>query len=59
MEMSPYPEASLPAADRLHLLARDASHLQHMPTHIVVVIIAGQLTQTIGLCLLMMSTFLV
>ncbi|CAI7604025.1 unnamed protein product [Penicillium viridicatum] len=34
MEMSPYPETALPAADRLRLLARDASHLQHMPTHI-------------------------
>ncbi|KOS36756.1 hypothetical protein ACN38_g12473 [Penicillium nordicum] len=34
MEMSPYPEIALPAADRLRLLARDASHLQHMPTHI-------------------------
>jgi tetratricopeptide (TPR) repeat protein len=34
MEMSPYPEIALPAADRLRLLAQDASHLQHMPTHI-------------------------
>ncbi|CAG8929549.1 unnamed protein product [Penicillium salamii] len=34
MEMSPYPETALPAADRLRLLAGDASHLQHMPTHI-------------------------
>ncbi|CAG8189021.1 unnamed protein product [Penicillium olsonii] len=34
MEMSPYPEIALPAANRLRLLARDASHLQHMPTHI-------------------------
>ncbi|CAG8281931.1 unnamed protein product [Penicillium salamii] len=34
MEMSPYPEIALPAADRLRFLAGDASHLQHMPSHI-------------------------
>ncbi|EKV11597.1 Tetratricopeptide-like helical [Penicillium digitatum] len=34
MEMSPYPEIALPAADRLRFLMPDASHLLHMPTHI-------------------------
>lgn len=34
MEMSPYPEVALPAADRLRSLMPDASHMQHMPTHI-------------------------
>lgn len=34
MEMSPYPEKALPAADRLRHLVPDASHLLHMPTHI-------------------------
>jgi tetratricopeptide (TPR) repeat protein len=34
MEMSPYPETALPAADRLRLLMPDASHMLHMPTHI-------------------------
>ncbi|PWY79174.1 TPR-like protein [Aspergillus heteromorphus CBS 117.55] len=34
MEMSPYPEIALPAADRLRRLAPDASHMLHMPTHI-------------------------
>ena len=34
MEMSPFPERALPAADRLRDLAPDAGHLQHMPTHI-------------------------
>ncbi|MGU3501537.1 tetratricopeptide repeat protein [Mycobacterium sp. C31M] len=34
MEMSPHPEAALPAADRLRGLVPDAGHLQHMPSHI-------------------------
>src|SRR4029077_5396914 len=34
MEMSPFPERALPAADQLRDLAPDAGHLQHMPTHI-------------------------
>jgi len=34
MEMSPFPELALPAADRLRGLVPDASHMLHMPTHI-------------------------
>ncbi len=34
MEMSPTPEAALPAGDALRDLVPDAGHLQHMPTHI-------------------------
>ncbi|RAL13290.1 TPR-like protein [Aspergillus homomorphus CBS 101889] len=34
MEMSPYPELALPAADRLRHLVPDGSHMLHMPTHI-------------------------
>ena len=34
MEMSPHPERSLAAGDRLRGLVPDAGHLQHMPTHI-------------------------
>ncbi|KAA2316975.1 hypothetical protein DL237_00710 [Pseudooceanicola sediminis] len=34
MEMSPTPEAALPAADALRHLVPDAGHLVHMPTHI-------------------------
>lgn len=34
MEMSPTPEAALPAADALRTLVPDAGHLIHMPTHI-------------------------
>ncbi|KAJ9664758.1 hypothetical protein H2198_000104 [Neophaeococcomyces mojaviensis] len=34
MEMSPFPELALPAADRLRRLVPDGSHLQHMATHI-------------------------
>lgn len=34
MEMSPTPEAALPAADALRNLVPDAGHLRHMPTHI-------------------------
>lgn len=34
MEMSPYPEIALPAADRLRRLSVDGSHLAHMSTHI-------------------------
>ncbi|RJE22119.1 hypothetical protein PHISCL_05558 [Aspergillus sclerotialis] len=34
MEMSPFSELALPAADRLRRLVPDASHMLHMPTHI-------------------------
>jgi tetratricopeptide (TPR) repeat protein len=34
MEMSPYPEKALRAADWLRGLVPDAGHLEHMPTHI-------------------------
>jgi tetratricopeptide (TPR) repeat protein len=34
MEMSPYPELALPAADALRDLVPDAGHLLHMPTHL-------------------------
>lgn len=34
MEMSPYPERALAAADQLRGLVPDAGHLEHMPTHI-------------------------
>jgi len=34
MEMSPYPEKALKAADVLRTLVPDAGHLVHMPTHI-------------------------
>jgi tetratricopeptide (TPR) repeat protein len=34
MEMSPWPERALRAADWLRGLVPDAGHLQHMPTHI-------------------------
>ncbi|MBJ3774847.1 hypothetical protein [Acuticoccus mangrovi] len=34
MEMSPFPEKALTAADRLRDIAPDAGHLVHMPTHI-------------------------
>ncbi|PWY74944.1 hypothetical protein BO83DRAFT_398320 [Aspergillus eucalypticola CBS 122712] len=36
MEMAPYPEVSLPAADRLLRLVPDGSHMLHMPSHIYV-----------------------
>jgi tetratricopeptide (TPR) repeat protein len=36
MEMSPTPEAALPAGDRLRDLVPDAGHLQHMPSHLEV-----------------------
>jgi tetratricopeptide (TPR) repeat protein len=38
MEMSHTPEAALPAADALRGLVPDAGHLQHMPTHIDVLL---------------------
>lgn len=38
MEMSPTPEAALPAADALRGLVPDAGHLLHMPTHIDVLL---------------------
>ncbi|KAL2807819.1 hypothetical protein BJX63DRAFT_411094 [Aspergillus granulosus] len=34
LEMSPFPELALPAADRLRCLVPDGSHMLHMPTHI-------------------------
>ncbi|KAF7541685.1 hypothetical protein G7054_g405 [Neopestalotiopsis clavispora] len=34
MEMSPTPEAAKPAADALRTLVPDGGHLNHMPTHI-------------------------
>jgi tetratricopeptide (TPR) repeat protein len=34
MEMSPFPERALAAANQLRGLVPDAGHLQHMPTHI-------------------------
>lgn len=34
MELSPTPEAALPAADALRALVPDAGHLRHMPGHI-------------------------
>ncbi|MCI3273958.1 tetratricopeptide repeat protein [Streptomyces cylindrosporus] len=36
MEMSPTPEAALPAGDRLRGLVPDAGHLLHMPSHLEV-----------------------
>ncbi|PYH69094.1 TPR-like protein [Aspergillus vadensis CBS 113365] len=36
MEMAPYPEVALPAADRLLRLVPDGSHMLHMPSHIYV-----------------------
>ncbi|MEU2060871.1 hypothetical protein [Streptomyces sp. NPDC013455] len=36
MEMSPTPEAALPAGDLLRGLVPDAGHLQHMPSHLEV-----------------------
>jgi tetratricopeptide (TPR) repeat protein len=38
MEMSPEPEAALPAADALRTLVPDAGHLIHMGTHIDVLV---------------------
>ncbi|USI92951.1 tetratricopeptide repeat protein [Rhodococcus pyridinivorans] len=34
MEMSPFPESAMPAADRLRRLAPEATHTMHMATHI-------------------------
>ncbi|MCY1315275.1 Tetratricopeptide repeat protein [compost metagenome] len=34
MEMSPFPELALPAADRVRRLAPDAGHMAHMTSHI-------------------------
>jgi hypothetical protein len=34
MEMSPFPELALPAADRLRDMVPHASHMLHMPLHI-------------------------
>lgn len=38
MEMSPYPERALPAANALRTLVPDAGHLVHMPSHIYVLL---------------------
>ena len=38
MEMSGNPETALPVADRLRGLVPDAGHLEHMPTHIDVLV---------------------
>ncbi|GFF82896.1 hypothetical protein IFM47457_05960 [Aspergillus lentulus] len=38
LEMSPFPELALPAADRLRGLVPDGSHMLHMPTHIDVAV---------------------
>jgi tetratricopeptide (TPR) repeat protein len=38
MEMSPTPEAALPSADALMDLVPDAGHLQHMPSHIYILL---------------------
>ena len=38
MEMSPYPEVALPIANNLRGLVPDAGHLEHMPTHIDILI---------------------
>ncbi len=45
MEMSPYPERALKAADGLRNLVPDAGHLCHMPTHIDV--LCGQYRDTV------------
>ena len=45
MEMSPTPEAALPAADALRELVPDAGHLVHMPSHIDVLL--GDYARTI------------
>jgi len=38
MEMSPFPERALPAANALRNLVPDAGHLNHMPSHIDVLV---------------------
>ena len=38
IEMSPYPERGIPPADRLRGLIPDAGHLNHMPSHLDVLI---------------------
>ncbi|BCS02988.1 uncharacterized protein AKAW2_61252A [Aspergillus luchuensis] len=38
IEMSPFPELALPAADRLRHMVPDGSHMLHMPTHIDVAV---------------------
>ena len=38
MEMSATPESALPVADRLRGLVPDAGHLEHMPTHLDVLV---------------------
>ncbi|KAF4222203.1 hypothetical protein CNMCM5878_006798 [Aspergillus fumigatiaffinis] len=38
LEMSPFPELALPAADQLRCLVPDGSHMLHMPTHIDVAV---------------------
>ncbi len=46
MEMSPWPEAALPAANALRELVPDGGHLVHMPTHIDVLV--GDYAQVIS-----------
>ncbi len=46
VEMSPTPERGLPAADALRNLVPDAGHLQHMPSHIDVLL--GRYAQAVA-----------
>ena len=46
MEMSPYPERALRAADMLRGLVADAGHIEHMPAHID--ILCGDYAQAVG-----------
>lgn len=46
MEMSPHPEKALPAANALRGLVPDSGHLNHMPTHIDVLL--GDYAQVIA-----------
>jgi tetratricopeptide (TPR) repeat protein len=45
LEMSPYPERGLFAADSLRGLAPDAGHLEHMPAHVYV--LCGQYAEAV------------
>jgi tetratricopeptide (TPR) repeat protein len=46
MEMSPTPEAALPAGDLLRGLVPDAGHLRHMPSHLEV--LCGDYRRVVG-----------
>ena len=46
LEMSPFPERALPAADALRNLVPDGGHLQHMPSHIDV--LCGQYQEALA-----------